>query len=92
MSCGTGIHLDDAVAFLQDRANRNGIHFDKCDNGANGWHRLSADQWDQWPSTFTGKYHCESVLASLLEMKNGKNELVTIAHVPLLPICTRYYM
>lgn len=80
---GTGIHILDAVGLLQRMADRNEQQFDESGNGTNGWDRLSARQWDKWPTTFTGKYHCESVLASLLEMKNGNNQLVAIANVPL---------
>lgn len=88
---GTGIHLVDAVSLLQEMADRNGHDSDESGEEHNGWDRLSARRWDKWPTTFTGKYHCESVLASLLEMKHRNNRLVAIANVPPLPMCPAYY-
>lgn len=88
---GTGIQLPDAVAFLQGLADRSEHPSDKSNDGANGWHRLSARKWDEWPNTFTGKYHCESVLASLLEMKTENNQLVAIANVSI-SICKPFIL
>lgn len=89
---GTGIDLDDAVGFFQGLADRNGHHYDESGIDSNGWARLSARQWDTWATTFTGKYHCESVLASLLEMKNGNNCLVALANVPPTPLSSYVWL
>lgn len=29
------------------------------------WGMLTAERWDQWSTSFTGKHHCETILASL---------------------------
>lgn len=82
---GTGISLAVAVHSLQSTAANNITN----PNGIDGWNRLTSGLWDQWSTTFKGKYHCESVLASLIEMKSDDNEFVAIANVPPHPFHAR---
>lgn len=57
-----------------------------------GWSLLTNRRWNEWQTSFTGKHHCESILASLLEMKSqdGIPEIVNIAQVTTpnaIPVC-----
>lgn len=50
---------------------------------AGSWCLLTDNRWDEWETNFTGKHHCESILASLLERKpeEGASGIVQIAQV-----------
>lgn len=81
-------HWKDAVKTLQVIA---GIK--AAERGASpGWSLLTNGRWNEWQSSFTGKHHCKSILASLLEMKSqdGVPETVKIAQVTTpnpIPVC-----
>lgn len=55
-----------------------------CGSRVGSWCLLTDNRWDEWETSFTGKHHCESILASLLEKKpeEGASDIVKIAQVP----------
>lgn len=74
----------DAANTIQDFAD---AMASSSESGVTSWSHLTRARWNDWPTSFTGKYHCESVLASLLEMKSQAegNEIVKIAQVKPIP-------
>lgn len=74
----------DAAKTIQDFAD---IKVSANASGMTSWNLLTRSRWNDWQTSFTGKYHCESVLASLLEMNRPVegNEIVKIAQVKPLP-------
>lgn len=72
-------HWQDAAETLQVIAGSRAAD----SKSSSGWHLLMNDRWNEWETSFTGKHHCESILASLLEMKSQDDvpQIVKIAQV-----------
>lgn len=61
---GSSFHSAAATKTLQDIAATKPL-------SDNDWSLLTAANWNAWPTNFTGKHHCPSVLASMLETKTN---------------------
>lgn len=76
---GSSLHSAAATKILQDIAATMPL-------SGNDWSLLTATNWNAWPTNFTGKQHCPSVLASMLETK-PKDGIMKIAMVlPPFPL------
>ena len=38
------------------------------------WGKLTEEHWKEWPTSFTGKHHCEAMLSCLRAADDGSGE------------------